>query len=158
MAIYMKIDGIDGGVTAKGHEKWIELDSAQWGVGRGIAMGVGASGKREASNPTVSEVSVTKMMDKTSSLLFQEACIGKGKKVTLHLVKTGADELQTYMEYILEECMISGYSVSTGGDRPSESISLSFDKMTMSYTPYDNSGKAQTPVKAGYDLSTATKV
>jgi len=158
MAIYMEIDGIKGGVTAEGHPDWIEIDSLQWGVGRGIGMGVGASGKREASNPTVSEVSVTKRMDKTSSLLFQEACIGKGKKVTLHLVKTGADKLQTYMEYILEDCMISGYSVSSGGDRPSESISLSFDKMTMSYTPYDNTGTAQTPVKAGYDLAKATKV
>lgn len=27
--IYMKIDGVDGSVTAAGHEKWIELDSVQ---------------------------------------------------------------------------------------------------------------------------------
>jgi type VI secretion system secreted protein Hcp len=78
--------------------------------------------------------------------------------VTLHLVKTGQDKLQTYMEYILEDCMISGYSVSSGGDRPSESLSLSFAKMTMSYTPYDNTGKGQTPVKAGYDLAKGKKV
>ncbi len=35
MPIYLKYDGIDGDVTAEGHEKWIELNSFQWGVGRG---------------------------------------------------------------------------------------------------------------------------
>ncbi len=32
----MKIDGIDGNVTASGHEKWIELHSVSFGQGRGI--------------------------------------------------------------------------------------------------------------------------
>jgi type VI secretion system secreted protein Hcp len=158
MAIYMHFDGIDGSVTSKGHEKWIDLNSLQWGVGRGISITVGSSSDREASTPSISEISVTKLMDKTSALLFQEACIGKAKKVTLHLCKTGPDSIDTYMEYILDDCMISGYSVSSGGDRPSESLSLSFAKMTMSYTPYDKSGSAETPVKAGYDLTTAKKV
>ena len=42
MAIYMKWDGIDGAVTTQGFEKWIELSSFQWGVGR--AIGTAARG------------------------------------------------------------------------------------------------------------------
>lgn len=158
MPIYMQMEGIKGGVSAKGHEDWMEMNSLQWGVGRAISAEIGSTGEREASHPSISEIALTKNMDKTSALLFQEACIGKAKKVTLHLVKTGQDELQTYMEYILEDCMLAGYSVSSGGDRPTESLSLSFAKMTMSYTPYDKQGTAQTPVKAGYDMSVAQKV
>ena len=36
VAIYMKYGDIDGAVTTTGFEKWIELSSFQWGVGRGI--------------------------------------------------------------------------------------------------------------------------
>ena len=38
MAIYMKFGSIDGAVTTKGFEKWIELNSFQWGVGRACRL------------------------------------------------------------------------------------------------------------------------
>ena len=63
MSVYMKIDGINGKVTAKGHEQWIDCSSLQWGVGRAISSAVGTSADREASKPSISEVSITKMMD-----------------------------------------------------------------------------------------------
>ncbi len=158
MAIYMNIEGIKGKVTAKGHEDWIDISSLQWGVGRAISSSIGSSADREASKPSISEVSVTKMMDISSPLIFTEACIGKGKVVKINLCTTGSDQIQTYMEYTLEDCMISGYSVSSGGDRPSESISLSFTKMEMKFIPYDDSGKASSPIPAGYDLMKGTKI
>ena len=154
----MKIDGIDGKVTAKGHEKWIDVSSMQWGVGRAISSSVGTSADREASKPSISEVSVTKIMDQSSPLIFTEACVGKGKKVTVDLCTTGTESIDTYMSYELEDCMISGYSVSSGGDRPSESISLSFTKMNMKFTPYDDKGKPMSPLPAGYDMTLGTKV
>ena len=154
----MKIDGIDGKVTAKGHEKWIDVSSLQWGVGRAISSAVGTSADREASKPSISEVSVTKLMDESSPHIFTEACVGKGKKVIIDLCTVGTDQINTYMTYELEECMISGYSVSTGGDRPSESISLSFTKMTMKFTPYDKNGKPLSPLPAGYDMAAGTKI
>ena len=158
MSIYMKIDGINGKVTAKGHEQWIDVSSMQWGVGRAISSAVGTSADREASKPSISEVSVTKLMDESSPMIFTEACVGKGKLVTIDLCTVGTDQINTYMSYELEECMISGYSVSSGGDRPSESISLSFTKMTMKFTPYDKNGKPTSPLPAGYDMATGTKV
>ena len=158
MSIYMKIDGIKGKVTAKGHEEWIDVSSMQWGVGRAISSAVGTSADREASKPSISEVSVTKLMDESSPMIFTEACVGKGKLVTIDLCTVGTDQINTYMSYELEECMISGYSVSSGGDRPSESISLSFTKMTMKFTPYDKNGKPTSPLPAGYDMATGTKV
>ena len=158
MSIYMKVDGIKGKVTAKGHEEWIDVSSMQWGVGRAISSAVGTSADREASKPSISEVSVTKLMDESSPMIFTEACVGKGKLVTIDLCTVGTDQINTYMSYELEECMISGYSVSSGGDRPSESISLSFTKMTMKFTPYDKNGKPTSPLPAGYDMATGTKV
>jgi len=158
MSIYVNIDGIKGKVTAKGHEDWIDVSSMQWGVGRAISSAVGTSADREASKPSISEVTITKLMDESSPMIFTEACVGKGKKVLIDLCTVGTDQINTYMSYELEECMISGYSVSSGGDRPSESISLSFTKMTMKFTPYDKNGKPTSPLPAGYDMATGSKV
>jgi type VI secretion system secreted protein Hcp len=157
MAIYMNFDGIPGDTRAKGHEKWIEINSVQFGVGRGIGSPVGQASKREASAPSISEVTITKMTDETSPLLFQEACVGKGKPVQIHFVVTQADKLETFLELTLTNVMVSGYSVSSGGDNPTESISLNFTKIEVKYTPYDDQHKAGKPIPASYDLATATK-
>ena len=55
MAIYMKWDGIDGAVTTKEFEKWIELDSFQFGVGRAIGTAARGAATREASEPSISD-------------------------------------------------------------------------------------------------------
>ena len=157
MAIYLKIDGIDGDVTAEGHEKWIECMSMQFGVGRGITTPTGSSAERESSAPSVSEVSVTKNMDQSTPNLFSESCVGKSKEVKIDLIQTG-EALETYMSYTLTDALISGYSVSTGGDRPTESVSFNFTKIEMKYTPYDNKHNAGSPLPAGYDVSLGKKV
>ena len=62
------------------------------------------------------------------------------------------------MEYTLANALISGYSVSSGGDRPSESLSFNFTKIEMKFIPYDNEHNAGNPIPAGYDISAAKKV
>ena len=56
MAIYMKVDGIKGDVTEAGHADWIEINSFQWGVGRGIGSPKSSASDRESSEASVSEV------------------------------------------------------------------------------------------------------
>jgi type VI secretion system secreted protein Hcp len=158
MPIYMQYGPIKGNVTAEGHEQWVEVQSLQWGVGRGISAPTGAQKDREASAPSISEIVVTKMMDESTPYFFQEATFGKAKKCVFHLVKTDADTLQTYMEYELEDAMLSGYSVSSGGDRPSESLSVNFTKITMKYVPWNDDAEKGTPIPAGYDMAKAKKV
>jgi type VI secretion system secreted protein Hcp len=158
MAAYLKYKALEdkGESAAKGHEKWIEIGSVQLGVGRGIRTPVGSSAKREASAPNVSEVMITKLMDSTSPLLFQEALIGKASEAKIDLVETGHDQLNPYLEITLTNAMISGYSVSSGGDRPSESISLNFTKIEYKYTQYKNDGTKGVTPGTTYDLTVAT--
>ncbi len=153
MAIYLKYDGIDGEATHDKHKKWIDVGSLQFGVGRGISTPSGSTANREASEPSISEVVVTKMLDAASSKLFVESCTGAaGKKVEIHLVSTGSPG-NTYVEYTLHNALISGYSLSSGGDRPSESISINFTKIEYKHIPYDEANKAGTPVTVSYDLA-----
>ena len=154
MAIYVKYDGIDGEATQSDHKKWLDVGSIQWGVGRAISATSGSTSNREASEPSVSEVTLSKMMDSSSPKLFTEAVTGAvGKKVVIHLVTTGSPG-KTYAEYTLTNALVSSYSMSSGGDRPAESLSISFTKLEFKFTPYDTKNKAGTPIVVSYDIST----
>ncbi|NNG04041.1 MAG: type VI secretion system tube protein Hcp [Inquilinus sp.] len=152
MAIYLKLEGIDGNATHADHKKWIGVDSLQWGVGRAVSTHTGRAANREASQPSVSEVTMSKEMDMSSPHLFNEACVGhKGKKAEIHLVSTGSPG-ETYLAYTLTDALVTGYSCSSGGDRPTESISLNFTKLEMKYVPLAENNEPGSPVTKGYDL------
>lgn len=157
MAIYMKYGKLNGEVDAKGYEKWVELDSLQFGVGRGIAAaGSGGGSKREASAPSLSEITVTKSFDAFSPLALKEAIGGKGEDVKIDITRTdNSGKHVAFQKYILTECMMSGYSISSGGDRPSESMSLNFTKIDSEYIKIDQDFNATTTGHVIYDISKA---
>ena len=133
MPIFVDYEGIPGEVTIAGYEKQIEVNSFQFGVGRGIGSAGGQS-TRESSIASVSEIVVTKQTDGSSPKLFVASLTGTlDKKVKISFVRTAQGSTQTYMEYKLEGTGISGYSLSSGGDRPTESISFNFDKIEFKY-------------------------
>jgi len=150
--IYMNFPGIQGDTVAKGFENQIQLDSFQWGVERAISSPSG--GTREASAPHVSEITFTKLMDKASPLLLQSSLVGQAVgPVTITFVKdTGIGPIR-YAEYTLDNVLISGYSVSSGGDNPTESLSLSFTKITFKFTPTNPDGSPGTSIQTTYDLA-----
>ncbi len=159
MAIYMNFNAkkIKGNVTAAGYEDWIELDSMQFGVGRGISMEVGNMANREATRPSLSEIVVTKMMDNASGGLFKESLTGvEGVVVQIHIVQTGAQKVEKFAAYELTDVLISSYSCSaSGGGAPHESISLSYSKIVADLQGADKTNKNGQNMKVGYDLTTA---
>ena len=158
MPIYMKYGDIKGNVTSGDHKEWIELNSCQFGTGRPMTMASGGSTNREAgSTPNISEISVSKVNDDSSQQLFNESLVGEAVKTVIHFCQTSkGGALQTYLELELTNCMISGYSMGSGGDRPSESLSLNFTKIQYKYTKFSGENKVGSPATSGYDLE-ATK-
>lgn len=155
MAIYVKIGDIKGNVSAEGHEDWIECTSLQFGVGRAIPMFVGSQTNREASNPSLSEFTLTKGMDDSSPYLFQESVTGESKTIQIHVTKTGANKLESYVEYTLDSSLISSYSLSSGGDKPVESLSVAFTKVEMKYIVWNEDHTQSSQIPVSYDLATA---
>ena len=154
MPIYMNYDGlaVKGDVTAQGYADWIELNSFQFGVGRGISSPTGGSKDRESSAPSVSEITVTKAQDASTGKLLTEAYKGEGVKVVIDFVKTEKDQLQKFLTYELEDAMISGYSTSSGGDRPSESLSINFVTVNVIPKVIDKDGKSSNGDAVKYDI------
>jgi type VI secretion system secreted protein Hcp len=154
MSIYMKVDGIEGSVTAKGFEKWIELNSFQFATSRSISMETGNSANRNHGRPSISEIVVTKSMEQSSFGLLQDALRGdKGKKVTIKIVEVAQDKYREYVSYELEDTLLSSYSVSTGGGVPSETVTLSYAKITTSFTSSDKNNKSGQPARVVYDIA-----
>jgi type VI secretion system secreted protein Hcp len=155
MPIYMKYGNVKGTVTEAGHKDWIELNSLQWGVGRGISTPVGSATERETSAPSVSEITVSKLLDGASPMLVQESLTGKGESCQIDFLQTQKGTLEVYLTLTLTNTMLSGFSFSTGGDRPSESLSLNFTKIEYKYTPRVLDNTAGSPIPVSYDLATA---
>jgi type VI secretion system secreted protein Hcp len=156
MPIYVKYDVINGDVTESQHKQWIEVNSFQWGVGRGISSPTGGSSDRESSAPSVSEIVVTKPTDIATVNLLNEALQGDGKDVTIDFAKTDKSQLSVYLSYTLNNTMISGYSISSGGDRPQESLSFNFTKIMCRDIGLGAKNDAGDPATVGYDLALAT--
>lgn len=156
MAIFMKYGSEKGEVSAEGYTEWVELSSFQWGVGRGISVGVGGGSKREASAPSVSEITVTKTLDAFSPIALKESIGGKGVQVKIDITRTDdGGKHHAFQKYVLEGAMVSGYSLSSGGDRPSESLSLNFTKVDSEYVKIDDKFAAKTTGHVIYDLTQA---
>jgi type VI secretion system secreted protein Hcp len=159
MAVYLEWNKgeIKGDTTQGKHTDWISINSFQFGTGRGISTAVGAANNREASEPSLSEVVVTKDLDASSLMLFQEATTGKdGKDVEIDFCTTD-NEGAPYLVIKLTNCLISGFSTSSGGDRPSESITLNFTKIDINETGGNLKNGAGNPIKVSYDLAKASK-
>ena len=153
MPIYVKYDVINGDVTEAGHVQWIEVNSFQWGVGRDISSPTGGAADRESSAPSVSEIVVTKPTDiATVKLLGEAAAEGDGKDVTIDFCKTYKGNLSVYLSFVLNNTMISGYSLSSGGDRPQESLSFNFTKVMMTDVGLGAKNDEGQPATVGYDL------
>ncbi|MFT7559578.1 MAG: type VI secretion system secreted protein Hcp [Flavobacteriales bacterium] len=160
MAIYMNFNDKKpfGDVTALGYEQWIEIDNFNFGVARGISMQAGALGNRENSRPSITEINFSKSLDAASAGLFKGSVTGdEGVTVEIHIVQTGATQVEKFATFTMNDCIISSYSISaSAGGPPSENVSISFSKIEGDLSYADKSNAISANMIVGYDLSTAT--
>lgn len=139
-----------------GHKEWIEIQSWSWGASNPSSVSGGGGTGREASTPSVSEIVVTKNMDKSSPTLAQGASRGTSKA---DLKKQTTYNGETYYQITLTDVMVSSYGVSGhGGDnsgRPMESLSLNFTKISFNYKPQNEESPAI--VKGNWNLKENVK-
>jgi type VI secretion system secreted protein Hcp len=154
MSIYMKYGSINGPITTEGYSKWIELATFHFGVGRHIASAQRTSEAREASEPTLSEITVSKNMDVASPKLFAEGVASDlTNKVTIKFTTTKVKTVTDFLSYELTDVGVSNYSVSAGAEGiPIETLTLNFTKIQMKFTSM-GPGVSGSPETVGYDLT-----
>ncbi len=144
---------IKGQSQVDGHTGWINVESMQFGVGRSIALQSGGGAKREVSSPSISEVTFSRQTDMASPELFYQACGGVSLgKCEIHVLQVVENKPQVFLKIELEEAMISNYSVSSGGDVPSDSFSVNFTKISYEFDTFDGK-KITTGTPKKWDLA-----
>src|SRR5689334_1233144 len=126
---FLKLDGVQGEATGKGHEK--EIDIFSWSFGATQPAHSAHAGGGGVGKVTVHDLTVSKRADKASTALFLNCCNGAHiKEGTITSRKAGGDQ-QDFMKIKLTDILISSYQAggSHGDDTPMESITLNFAKI-----------------------------
>jgi type VI secretion system secreted protein Hcp len=153
MALFVRIEGLTGEVTEPGYEGWMLCSTFNLGMGRGVSVSGGGAGRREATAPSVSEVSLTKEIDSVDAQLFKEALRGSTRRADLHFTQTDrAGRHVAFLKYVLTETIISGYSVNAGSGRPVVSFSLNFAAITSEYLTVDADARATSTGIVGWNV------
>jgi type VI secretion system secreted protein Hcp len=159
---YIKFDGIDGEVTAKGMEKTIEIYSFSWGASNPTSAHSSGGKALSAGKVSVSSFNLMKKVDKTSAQLFQNCCTGKMiNKATVTMRKAGGDAGQAaFLVYEFTDLLVESvqWSGSSGGDdTPTESVSFAFGKVDITYNQIDKKGSPTKAGQAAYDIAAVSK-
>ncbi len=153
--ILMNFDGkIKGDCSIPEHEEWITLDQLQFGLGRAITTS-GGGADRDTGTPSWSEITVSKSTDVASGDLLQQACAGKNiGDAEVHWIQVGGVDAPTqpYMILKLHGAIISSYSLSSGGERPTENVSINCAKFSFRYDQFKEGGEVQTGRDINWDI------
>jgi len=157
MAIYLEYEGIKGNVTAEGYKEHIAINAMDFGTCREISMEPGKLSNREVGRPILNEISLSKTIDTSASQFFKAAVGGSsGKKAVLRFVRTGSNNVEEFMSYTLENCLISRYDIEADDTGEiEETIHLGFSRIVVSYKDHDATNTSGSPQRTGYDLTTA---
>jgi type VI secretion system secreted protein Hcp len=152
---HLKLDGITGESTATKHSGEIEVHSWSWGASNPTSTsGTGLS----AGKVSISDLNITKPVDKASAKLLELCCTGKhiATGVLSCSKSTGDKNPGDYLTIKMTEIHISSFNSggSTGDSVGSESVSLAFAKFTYEYKAQDKDGSLKTAGTASWDVTT----
>ena len=131
------VPGIAGSGTLKG-PSYIDVLSWSWGVNN-IAVQPTSAGAGRSGKVDMRDITVMKVADSVSPLLFKNCVAGTHfKSVVLYMdpppSSAGATSGDS-MTVTMSNVRISGDTLSSGGDRFTESVSFNFTKVQMDYFP-----------------------
>lgn len=156
---FLKLDGIDGETSQKGHEKEIELESWSFGETNGGTFAANSGGG--AGKVSMQDFHFVMHVNKASPKLFEACATGKHIKTAKLTCRKAGETQQEFYKVNFTDLLVSSYQ--TGGSAgssvvPTDQISLNFSKIEIEYAAQGADGKLTAPVKAGYDLKLGVKV
>jgi type VI secretion system secreted protein Hcp len=153
--LFLKIPGVDGESPKKGHEKEIEIFSFSMGASNPstVSSGTGSG----AGKVDISSMSIQKSVDLASAKLFLKCCSGSHfDTATLTAREAGGDAPVEY--WIMEFKQVYIDSVSwggaSGGGKPTESVSVSFKEVKITYWSQSEKGSKDQKAEGGWNVAT----
>jgi len=151
--MFLDLDGIKGEAQTKGFENKIDIHSFSFGASNPSQIAAGTGGG--SSKVSLSSVSIQKVVDLATPDLFRSCCSGKHiAKGKITIREAGGDAPVDYLVIDLTQVFIDGISwgSASGGDKPSESVSLSAASVKLTYSAQTAQGSSQKGPSAGWDV------
>lgn len=138
-----KSGAIKGESQDQQHAKEIDVVSWSWGMESRASLGGGTA----RSKAVVRELKIVKRVDSASTPLMSALRSNEMiSKAVLTQRKAGKTQLE-FLKVTIEQGRVTSLEITAGdGDNPTdlfESVSFSFNKITVEYTPQGKDGQAQ---------------
>jgi type VI secretion system secreted protein Hcp len=151
---FLKIDAIDGESQDANYKNQIQLHSFSWGGAQhSTVAGTGGSG---AGKVSLSDFSIMKTLDKASPKLFQ--AMTKGTHVaTAQLTackSAGASGGKPFLTLKFKELFVTSQQLSGASEVPSESVTFTYNEITMEYFVQDEKGNLTSTGAITYNTKT----
>ena len=157
--MYLYIDGVKGEAQAKGFTNWIDIYSYSVGASNPTSVGTGTGSG--AGKVDISSMSIQKSVDTATPSLFLNCASGKHfPKAQLKVLEAGGESPVEFLVVDFTQVFIDSinWGASSGGGKPSESVSFSFASIQFTYTPQTATGAAGSPVPFGWNILQNTKL
>ena len=148
---YLIIDGRPGPSTSKANA--IDILSFSFGASQTAVICVGSSGgEARSGRANLHDVSIMKVVDKVSPLLFDDCVTGNYlKTVDIIYDKPMGDSQEDYYKIHMENALITSFQNSGSSENPVESISFAYSKIKVSYNP-EEGGALKGFIDKGFDV------
>jgi type VI secretion system Hcp family effector len=159
MALYLKLDNLQGDVTHKQFKGASEIHAMHLpSIQNGTTNHTGTSSYHQGGAPQFALIQIIKPIDSITPNLFMASCNGTVfKEVTISDVGPHSDEAITpFLVTTLKNVRIASYSRSHSqdGSPAREVISLTYSSISERFTGKNANGSQQTPKSSGFDLET----
>ena len=154
--IHLDLGSIPGESQSSVHKDEIEISSFQWQVSNSPVNT--KDGVTKGGRVSMTEITLTKFFDKASVQLLKAAATGqifKTAKITWSK-STGGKTPEDFLTITLTGALITSIqqnSSRTGEGMGTETIALSFDKVSMDYKVQGKSGLLTSAGQMAYDLA-----
>lgn len=128
--IFALINGFPGDSTAPNHVGWTDVSFLNHGLTRVLP-----------SNAQHAEITLTKRVDKSSPLLYDQANHGPAiSSVQIDIIKSQPAFIQFY-NITLNNAYVTSVRTSAGGEVPRENVTLAYGKISWTYTQVGTQGQ-----------------
>lgn len=130
VAVFLKIQGIDGESVDSGHQGWIDVESFTYGVSRPV-------GSTEPAHHR--GLMLDKAVDKSTPYLYLHCSNGQPlQEVVVEITRTAADGV-SIQEYRLRNATVTSIntSVGAGAQRTKERLTLHYESIAWTYVKVD---------------------
>lgn len=152
VAMYMKIESVNGESKDATHKDWTDIKSFSWGATQPGSMSTGGGGG--TGKASFNDLYVRTRIDRAAPAVLRHCATGKHlNKVELSICKAGGEQIE-YSRITLEDVLVTSvqYSGAQDGDAMMVSYAFQAAKVKQQYWEQTDKGGRGAESVIGYDI------